>query len=221
MAATATVQTEEGQGGGGGGGPFVLVGLCVLCVVYAWVGAGVLWFEGSGLLRALVLAGGWAMATVLAMVLVHRRRTGRAATVAAALVVHASALVTVVAVVLAWSWVRSADWGDAGERVRSPDGRFEVVTYDWQAMIDPGWNLAVERVDGDGREWFWRGTESPAPAEVRFTGPTSIEVVDDHGGVWTVEFDPETLEPSERYCTRPEYCHQWPWDEYTSSEPNR
>ena len=101
----------------------------------------------------------------------------------------------------------------------SPDGRLEVVTYDWSAMIDPGWTMVVERVDGGDREWFWLGAESPAPVEVRFVAPTGIEVQDDYGQVWALTFDPDTLEPSERYCSRPEYCWRWPYTEYTRSSP--
>lgn len=119
--------------------------------------------------------------------------------------------------------MRSADasWGDEGERIASPTGEFEVVTYEWSAMIDPGWNLAIERVGGDDdeREWFWRSAEMPVPKEIRFTGPTSIEVVDDLGRTYPVEFDPETLEPDERYCANLAYCTSAPWDGYTRSKP--
>jgi hypothetical protein len=197
-----------------------VVGLSVLCFVYGWVGAAVAWFQGAGPLRALLLAGGWATITVVAtLVFLDRRGSRRGATLRAVGLVHASALVAVSAAVLAWPLIRTADWGEPGDRVVSDDGRYAVVTYEWSAMVDPGWNIAVERPDGSGRQWIWRGTEHPVPTEVRFAGPTSIEVVDDTGAVWSVDFDPDSLEPSDRYCTNVAYCYQWPWDGYTRTAP--
>lgn len=110
-------------------------------------------------------------------------------------------------------------WGTEGDRVASPTGEFEVVTYEWSAMIDPGWNLAIERADGEGREWFWRSAEMPAPRAIRFTGPTTVQVTDDLDRVYEVEFDPETLEPSDRFCANPSYCHGSPWDTFTAHTP--
>lgn len=113
------------------------------------------------------------------------------------------------------SWYLRVDWGSPTRRVASPTGEYEVVQYEWTAVIDPAWNLAIERVDGDGREWFWRSVEGPAPETIRFVGPTSIEVVDQSGAVYRVDFDPNTLEPTERYCLNPGYCYANPWDNYT------
>lgn len=119
----------------------------------------------------------------------------------------------------AWWWFLRVDFGNPTRRVASPTGEYEVVQYEFSAMIDPGWNLAIERVDGDGRQWFWRSVESPGPDTIRFTGPTSIEVVDTYGGVYQLRFDPRTLRPSERFCLRPEYCYSGPWDGYTKDAP--
>lgn len=209
-------------------GPVATVGLALLCVVYAWVGAAVLWYQGAGLVRALVLAGAWAGVTIIATIVFLGRqrspgdenaRSRRVGPVRAAALVHLSLLVAAGAAVVAWPLIRSADWGEPGDRVTSPDGRLVAVTYEWTAMIDPGWNIAVERVDGSGRQWFWRGTEHPAPTEVRFLDAHRVEVVDDVGQAWVVDLDPETLEPSERYCTNTSYCYQWPWDGYTRTTP--
>lgn len=112
-----------------------------------------------------------------------------------------------------------SNWDNPTKRVTSPTGEFQVVQYEWDAMIDPGWNLAIERVDGEGREWFWRSAEMPVPKAIRFTGPTTVEVTDDLDQVYRVEFDPATLEPSDRFCPRPEYCSHAPWDAYTSAAP--
>lgn len=119
---------------------------------------------------------------------------------------------------LVW-WFLQVDWGSPSRRVASPTGEYEVVQYEFSAMIDPGWNLAIERVDGDGREWFWRSVEHWAPEIIRFSGPTAVEVIDEDGGVYRVQFDPDSLEPTERYCLRPEYCDGRPWDNYTRDAP--
>ena len=123
-------------------------------------------------------------------------------------------LVLLVGVVL-WWWPARDEYGTATRRVASPSGEFEIVQYEFVAMIDPGWNLIVERIGTDEREWFWRSVESPAPDIIRFTGPTSVEVVDEQGRVHQVRFDPDTLEPTDRICLRPEYCWNEPWDEFT------
>jgi hypothetical protein len=110
-------------------------------------------------------------------------------------------------------------WGTPTDRVASPSGEYEVVTYEWSATIDPGWTLAVERVGSEEREWFWRNTEDPAPKAIRFTGPTSIEVTDSWDRVYQLDFDPNTLEPSDRFCLRTEYCSDAPWAGYTRESP--
>lgn len=120
--------------------------------------------------------------------------------------------------VLVW-WFFRSDYGDPTVRVASPTGEYEVVQYEFSAMIDPGWNLAIERIDGDGREWFWRSVEGPAPEVVRFSGPTSVELIDEYGDVYRMDFDPDSLKPLERFCLRPEYCHSAPWDGYTRNSP--
>lgn len=127
----------------------------------------------------------------------------------------AAVLVALVLGVLAWWFFVRVDFGTQTRRVASPTGEYEVVQYEFRATIDPGWNLAVERVDGDGREWFWRSVEGPAPAAIRFVGPTSVEVSDEDGRVYRIRFDPDSLKPSKRCCLRPEYCYSAPWDEYT------
>lgn len=223
--AEQTEQTEQDPRNNGGGA-MITVGFAMLGLVYGWVGAAVLWYRGAGLVRALAIAGVWSALTIIGVLVFIGRRSGRGSgapargtAVRAAGLVHLSLLVAVVAVVVAWPLIRTADWGTAGERVPSPGRDYVAVTYDWSAMIDPGWNIAVERIDGSDRQWFWRGTEHPVPAEVRFAGENRIEVVDDVGVVWVVDIDPETLEPSDRYCTNTSYCHQWPWDQYTKSSP--
>lgn len=128
-------------------------------------------------------------------------------------------LVAVLVGVAVWWFFFRPDFGDPTLRVASPTGEFEVVQYEFSAMIDPGWNLAIERVDGDGREWFWRSIEGPGPEEIRFSGPTSVEVTDEYGDVYEIDFDPASLKPSERFCLRPEYCHSAPWDGYTRVGP--
>ena len=135
--------------------------------------------------------------------------------------IHAGLAVVVVGVAagLLVGWLFRADWGTATRRMASPTGEFEVVQYEWTAVIDPAWNLAIERVDSDDREWFWRSVEGPGPASIAFVAPTTIEVVDHYGGRYLVDFDPSTLEPSDRYCLRPEYCYQHPWDDYTREAP--
>lgn len=110
-------------------------------------------------------------------------------------------------------------WGTPADRVASPTGEYEVVTYEWSAMIDPGWNLAIQRVGNEDREWFWRAAEIPALKSVRFTGPTSIEVTDDMDRVYRIDFDPTSLEPSDRYCLNVVYCSDAPWNGYTRSGP--
>lgn len=123
------------------------------------------------------------------------------------------------ALVLGCYFFLRADWGTPTLRVASPTGEFEVVQYEFNAMIDPGWNLAIESVDGDDREWFWRSVESPAPIAITFVGPTTIEVVDDFGGRFRIDFDPDSLEPSDRYCLNTSYCYSNPWDDYTRDAP--
>ncbi|WP_421119745.1 hypothetical protein ACE2AJ_20710 [Aquihabitans daechungensis] len=93
------------------------------------------------------------------------------------------------------------------------------MTYEWSATIDPGWNLAIQRVGEDNRVWFWRSAELPALKSVRFTGPTSIEVTDDMDQVYRVDFDPASLEPSDRFCLNAGYCSDAPWNGYTRSGP--
>ncbi len=132
-------------------------------------------------------------------------------------VIAASVVVLLLGLLLGFYWwfFLRVDFGSPTRRVTSPTGEYEIVQYEFSATVDPGWNLTIERVDGDEREWFWRSVEHWAPDSIRFTGPTSVEVVDEVGGVYRVEFDPETMEPTERYCLRPEYCYRHPWDDYT------
>ena len=132
-----------------------------------------------------------------------------------------AAAVVVVGVVTAVTVSRSSGphWGTAGDRVVSPTGEYEVVTYEWSAMVDPGWNLAIQRIGGEEREWFWRSAELPALRSVRFTGPTSIEVTDDMDQVYRVDFDPASLKPSDRFCLNGGYCSDAPWSGYTQSGP--
>jgi hypothetical protein len=144
----------------------------------------------------------------------HGRRRWRVVALAAVAVV-------VVGVVIAVVVTRSAgqSWGTPTDRVASPSGEYEVVTYEWSAMIDPGWTLAIQRVGGDQREWFWRNTEDPGPKAIRFTGPTSIEVTDSWDQVYRVNFEPNSLEPSDRFCLRTGYCSDAPWNSYTRESP--
>lgn len=137
------------------------------------------------------------------------RRSRVAALVAVAVVVVG----VTTAVVVTRSSAQS--WGTPTDRVASESGEYEVVTYEWSAMIDPGWTIALQRVGGDQREWFWRNTEDPAPKAIRFTGPTSIEVTDSWDQVYRVDFEPNSLEPSDRFCLRTEYCSDAPWSSYT------
>jgi hypothetical protein len=116
-------------------------------------------------------------------------------------------------------WYMRVDWGSVTERVASPTGEFEVVQYEFTAVIDPGWTLAIEQVDGDRREWFWRSVEGPGPESIRFSADTTIEVIDRRGGRYTVDFDPKTLEPSDRYCLNKSYCYEDPWDDFTRTSP--
>lgn len=113
-----------------------------------------------------------------------------------------------------WAFLRTA-WGDVTRRIASPTGDYEVVQYEFSAMIDTGWNLAIERTNGGGRQWFWHSVEGPAPEAITFTGPTSVEVTTDSGGVFEMEFDPDSLEPNRRFCLNPEYCRDDPWNDYT------
>lgn len=115
-----------------------------------------------------------------------------------------------------WIVLTRVDFGNPTRRVASPTGEYEVVEYEFSAMIDTGWNLAIERVDGDGRQWFWRSVEGPAPENIRFTGPTSVEVTIERGaGRYEIDFDPDSLEPSRRFCLNTEYCQDDPWNDYT------
>ncbi|WP_421121564.1 hypothetical protein ACE2AJ_09365 [Aquihabitans daechungensis] len=45
------------------------------------------------------------------------------------------------------------------------------MTYEWSAMIDPGWNLAIQRVGEDNRVWFWRSAELPCVESGPLHGP--------------------------------------------------
>ena len=138
------------------------------------------------------------------------------------LVIAGAAVASLAIVVLVGFFVMGSPqrtWGTPTDRVASPTGEYEIVTYEWTAMIDPGWNLAITRVGDDQREWFWRSTEMPRPKAIRFTGPTSIEVTDDLGQKYRVDFDPRSLEPSDRFCLRPEYCSDPPWNGYTRDAP--
>lgn len=146
------------------------------------------------------------------------RAQGRRRRRVAALVAVAMAVVGAV-VVVAMARPSGPNWGNPTNRVASPSGEYEVVTYEWSAMIDPGWTLAVQRVGGGEREWFWRNTESPSPKSIRFVGPTSIVVTDDWGQVYRVRFDPNTLEPTDRFCLRTGYCTDAPWSAYTRESP--
>lgn len=208
------------QASNAGGRALKVVGLASLCAVYGVLGAVLLWFAGASFIRSVLVAGvGTAVTIAVAMLLVRRLQDRRAPTLVALAAVHLLTLVLVVGAVAALPALRVADFGDPGDRTVSPDGRFEVVIYEFQAVIDPGWTLAVERVDGGGREWFWIGVEGPEPVEVRFVDSTRIEVLDDLGQLWALTFDPDTLTPSERYCVRPEYCYRWPFDGYTRTSP--
>lgn len=129
-----------------------------------------------------------------------------------------AAIVGVLVALVAW-WSSASSWGTATERTASPSGEYEIVQYEWDGIIDGGWTLAIERVDGTEREWFWRSFELPRPTEVRFTGPTAIEVTDDLEQVYRITFDPATLEPSDRYCPNPTYCTDAPWDAFTAEGP--
>lgn len=210
----------SGPTGGGARQALKLVGVALLCVVYGIAGAGLLWRAGVPLIRSVLVAGVGAALTIAVAMLVHQRLRGRRSPALVTLTaVHLLGLVLVMGAVAMLPVLRVADFGDARGRVVAPDGRFEVVTYEFSAMIDPGWTLTIERADGGGREWFWYGVEGPAPVEVRFVEPTAIEVHDDHGRVWALTFDPDTLEPSDRYCTRPEYCWRWPFTQYTRTAP--
>lgn len=127
-----------------------------------------------------------------------------------------AAVVTLLLGLVVWFVFVRVDFGDPTRRVASPTGEFEVVQYEFSAMIDTEWNLAIERVDGDEREWFWRSVEGPAPEEITFTGPTSVKVTIDSGaGMFEMEFDPDSLEPSRRFCLNTEYCQDEPWNRYT------
>lgn len=136
-----------------------------------------------------------------------------------ATIVGVGGLAALVGVVVVATHPTETSWGTPTDRVVSPTGAYEVVVYEWSAMIDPGWTLAVERVDGEGREWFWRSAELPAFRSVRFVDATTIEVTDDLDQTYRVHVDPTTLEPSDRYCPRPEYCWADPWSGYTSEGP--
>lgn len=179
-----------------------------------------MWLAGASVPRAALIAVGWALVTVTSGRAL-RRRVGRPkiATIAVIVLVHASGVALAILLSVVWPWIRGADWGTATDRVVSQDGRYEVVTYEFTAVIDPGWNLAIERVDSGDREWFWRSVEGPAPTEVRFVGANRVEVVDSSGEVYAIEFDAESLEPTDRYCLSPGYCYERPWDQYTASTP--
>jgi hypothetical protein len=198
----------------------LIIGMVVAGAVYGAFGVSTLWWRGVPLVGSVLVAGVGVGTAIVVALLVDRIMWGRRGRTLVALVAaHLMVGVAMLAASAALPSLCDPQFGDPGDRVVSPDGRFEVVTYDWSAMIDPGWTMVVERVDGGDREWFWLGAESPAPVEVRFVAPTGIEVQDDYGQVWALTFDPDTLEPSERYCVRPEYCYRWPFDGYTRTSP--
>ena len=194
---------------------FGLVGLSGL---YCVLGALVMWVFGASVLLAGPLATGWAMLTI-AVGWRPLRQLRRPWTTGLAVVgiVHGFALVAAMVGALFWSSIVRYDFGEPTDRVVSDDGRFEVVTYEFSAMIDPGWTFALERVDGDGREWIWTNVESPPPVAVRFAAADRVEIVDDQGVVYSISFDPKTLEPSDRFCLRPKYCYRSPLRAYTST----
>lgn len=98
-----------------------------------------------------------------------------------------------------------------------PDGSpHRRASMRWCSTSSRRWltqgNLVIERIEGDGREWFWRSVAHRAPETIRFSGPTLVEVVDEEGSPYKMQFDLDSLEPTERSCLRPEYCYSHPWD---------
>jgi hypothetical protein len=139
---------------------------------------------------------------------------GLAAAVALAAVVAVASVV-----VLFLVFGDDQDWGEVESTVASPDGSHEAVVFGFDAVIDPGWVVALRREDGSEREWVWRSVETVAPESVRFTGPSTLEVLGDNGVSYVIDYDESTLVPAERYCLSPEYCRSAPWDDFTESGP--
>lgn len=113
----------------------------------------------------------------------------------------------------------SNHWGEVESTVPSADGSHAAVVYRFDAMIDPGWVVALRSGDGSEREWVWRSVELVSPESVRFTSPSTLEVVGSNGVSYTTDYDESTLAPVERYCLTLEYCYSAPWDRYTKSGP--
>jgi hypothetical protein len=201
-----------------GVGVTCFVALVLLLIAYVLMDGEDLWLLIAATFAA-VLVGTLAMAAGSAIA--DRDRTDSMWSWAKHRRVHLGlgAAATCATVVLLGAAYLRVDWGTPTRRVASPTGEFEVVQFEWTAVIDPAWNLAIERVEGGDREWFWRSVEGPAPETITFVGPTEIEVVDSSGAHYRVEFDPSSLEPSDRYCLRPEYCYSHPWDDYTRASP--
>lgn len=147
----------------------------------------------------------------------------RSRTVRVALIGFSAVAVLAVVVVVAWVVVLSSwfgeDWGEVESTLTSADGSHEAVVYSFRAVIDPGWVVALQRGDGSEREWVWRSVETVAPESVRFTGPSTLEILGDDGVSYVIDYDESTLVPTERYCLNLEYCRSAPWDDFTKSGP--
>jgi len=97
-------------------------------------------------------------------------------------------------------------------RVPSPDGRYELVVVEGDALMAIDLVYDVRLRTGHGllsREvTVWQGYEDgPGPKAVRFVGPRTVEVVTDDGcryrsifARWTLRLNPQHSDPPGRAC---------------------
>ena len=102
------------------------------------------------------------------------------------------------------AWIFN-DLGHDIRDVRGPDGRYELVVVDGGSFnIDPTYAVRIRTGPGPlSRETtVWQGyEEGPAPTEVRFIGPRTVEVVTEER-TYRSTFDGFTLRPSPKHVEK-------------------
>ncbi|MFG1797634.1 hypothetical protein [Nocardia sp. NPDC049149] len=79
----------------------------------------------------------------------------------------------------------------------SPDGRYEAVTHDVNAVIDTLCGVRLRERNGlfSRQAEVWTAHEGQrCPARVSFTGDNTISIVDARGREITAHFDPDRMQ---------------------------